>query len=245
MSSYEGMNTDSGIDLWRVQLGSGEIRAMSVDALDDAFQSGLIDENTPVLPPGATQWQKLADAAGLEGDAPTEPDRAVTEVPSVAPIAVSVGAPEDLASLADVNPYADVDLDKAEGSLRSSKKGIFIGMGVAAIVVLGLGFAATRAIGAADGAATSMSLQGGKKAAAVAPAPMTSEEEAREERYRQLTEEQRIKLLEADKAREAREAQKKKDHAPPAAAPARKPQPKSGNVFNNGGNKYDPLNGAL
>jgi hypothetical protein len=147
--------------------------------------------------------------------------------------------------MTDFDPYPKLeidDLDKAEGALKS-KKGIFIGMGIAAVLVLGLGFAATRAVGAADSAANSLSLHGGKKAAAVAPPPLTAEEEAREARLRELTEEQRVKLLEADKAREAREAQKKKDR--PAPPPARKPLPKSGNVFNNGGNKYDPLNGAL
>ena len=74
MSSYESVeSTDAGLDLWRVQLGTGEIRAMSLDALDDAFQAGTIDEGTPVLAPGATSWAKLADAAGL--DAPEEQAR--------------------------------------------------------------------------------------------------------------------------------------------------------------------------
>ena len=67
MSSHENVEaTDAGIDLWRVQLGNGEIRAMSLDALDDAFQAGTIDEGTPVLAPGAVTWTKLADAAELQ-----------------------------------------------------------------------------------------------------------------------------------------------------------------------------------
>src|SRR4051794_24936555 len=53
MSSNETIDTtDSGIELWRVQLSTGELRAMSLDALDDAFQAGVINESTPVLPPG-------------------------------------------------------------------------------------------------------------------------------------------------------------------------------------------------
>src|SRR4029079_15103842 len=74
MSTVHAMieSTEAGVELWRVQLMTGEVRGMSLDALDDAFQSGLIMESTPVLPPGATAWTKLADAAGLDAlDAPS------------------------------------------------------------------------------------------------------------------------------------------------------------------------------
>src|SRR5947209_548652 len=86
MTSESADPTEVGIEMWRVQLSTGELRAMSLDALDDAFQAGVITENTPVLPPGATAWTKLGDAAGLDSP-PAE-----STVPSVAPLAVSITA---------------------------------------------------------------------------------------------------------------------------------------------------------
>jgi hypothetical protein len=244
MSSYDSVeSTDAGIDLWRVQLGTGEIRAMSLDALDDAFQAGTIDEGTPVLAPGATTWSKLADAAGL--DAPS-PESAVN---SVAPLAVSL----DPHPTGPATPYAvpqadlslpDLDLDMLEPDAFKAKKGrVFVGIGLAVMFVGGLGFAATRLAPVTSSAANALSAEAARKAAAGAPAQAAEDENAAA-RLKMLTEEQRLKLLEADKAREAREAAKRRDRPPP---PPRRsgPQPKSGTPFVNGGNKYDPLNGAL
>jgi len=73
-----------------------------------------------------------------------------------------------------------------------------------------------------------------------------AEDERATARLQALTEEQRVKLLEADKAREAREAAKRaKDHPAPPSARRSGPQPPSGTPFQNSGDKYDPLNGAL
>ena len=110
------------------------------------------------------------------------------------------------------------------------------------VLVGGLGFAATRLAPVTSSAANALSAEAARKAAAAAPQAV--EETAADVRLKALTEEQRVKLLEADKAREAREAAKKRDRPPP---PSRRsgPQPKSGTPFVNGGNKYDPLNGSL
>ena len=62
-----------------------------------------------------------------------------------------------------------------------------------------------------------------------------------------LTDEQKTKLAEADKAREAaaaaRDAKRAKDR--PSGPARRGPREKSSQPFVNSGNKYDPLNGAL
>ena len=245
MSSYENVeSTDAGIDLWRVQLGNGEIRAMSLDALDDAFQAGTIDEGTPVLAPGATAWSNLADAAGL--DAPAE-----QPVNSLAPIAVALDVHSTGAATrydARVPPadlsLPDLDLDTLEPDAFKPKKGrVFVAIGLAVMFVGGLGFAATRLAPVTSSAANALRAEAARKAAAAAPAQAAEDENAAA-RLKMLTEEQRVKLLEADKAREAREAAKRKDHPPP---PPRRsgPQPKSATPFVNGGSKYDPLNGAL
>lgn len=244
MSSYEGMDaTDAGIDLWRVQLATGEVRAMSLDALDDAFQAGLITESTPVLPPGATVWTKLADAAGL--DAPP----ADNTVPSVAPLAISLSE-----STGDATPYAqssglrlpDLDLHSLDDAAFKPKRGrIFAGIGIAVLLVGGLGFAATRVgnVGASAQSSLSAPVVDTKAAAAAPPHVAVDLNEAFPAAA--LTEEQKARLVELDKAREAREAAKRKDRA--GAAPARRPNGshEKSAPFVNGGNKYDPLNGAL
>jgi hypothetical protein len=236
--STTDVTTQAGMDLWRVQLATGEVRVMSLDALDDAFQAGIITEGSPVLPPGATVWTRLADAAGL--DAPSHE----SNVPSVAPMAVSMSE-----STGDATPYGalpDLDIDSLEDEAFKPRRGrMFAVIGLAALFVGGLGFAATRMGNIAANAQSSLSAQG-PKAAAVAPPPAAVElNEAAPART--LTEEQKAKLAEADKAREAaaaaRDAQRRLDR--PSAPAKRGPREKTTTPFVNGGNKYDPLNGAL
>ena len=247
MSSFDNAeSTDAGIDLWRVQLGSGEVRVMSLDALDDAFQAGTIDENTPVLAPGAASWSKLGDAAGLEGDGAASE----STVNSLAPIAVDAYATGPSSRYAVPQPEVslpDIDLDALDDNAFKAKKGrVYAGIAMAAVIVCGLGFAATRLAPVTSAAANALSAEAALKAAGNAP-QKAAEDERAAARLQALTEEQRVKLLEADKAREAREAARRaKDHpAPPSGGRRSGPQPKSGTPFQNGGDKYDPLNGAL
>ncbi|MDB4938381.1 MAG: hypothetical protein JWP87_5353 [Labilithrix sp.] len=234
--------TDAGIDLWRVQLMTGEVRAMSLDALDDAFQSGIITESTPVLPPGATAWTKLADAAGLEAPAPD------ADVPSVAPMAVSVAETTGNATPYAQSPYSlpDLDLDTMPDEAFKPKRGrLYAIIGLAVVLVGGLGFAATRVGNIASSASMTLSAQ--NRAAAAPPPPAAVDLNESDARAKVLTEEQKARLAEADKLREAaaaaREAKRAKDRpAPPAK---RGPREKTTTPFVNGGNKYDPLNGAL
>jgi hypothetical protein len=240
MTSHD--TTASTTDLWRVQLATGEVRAMSLDALDDAFQAGVISESSPVLPPGATAWTRLADAAGL--DAPEHE----SNVPSVAPMAVSIEE-----STGNATPYGaradyvlpDLDVDALEDEAFKPKRGrVFAVIGLAALFAGGLGFAATRVGNIADVAKSSLSAPG-PKAAAAAPPPAVDLNEVAPAKT--LTEEQKAKLAEADKAREtaaaARDAKRKQDR--PAGPTKRGPREKTTTPFVNGGNKYDPLNGAL
>ena len=245
MSSNESTDiTDAGIDTWRVQLMTGEVRVMSLDALDDAFQSGLITESTPVLAPGATAWTKLADAAGLDAP-PADPT-----VPSVAPLAVSIGAD----ATGDSTRYSGAPLTDAalmdlavddEAAFKPKRGRLFAGIGIAAVLAVGLGLGATRLSGLSASASNSLSAQAGKSAAATPPPAAVELSQAAP--VNTLTEEQKAKLAEADKAREAaaaaREAQRRKDH--PAPPGRRGPREKSSQPFQNGGNKFDPLNGAL
>lgn len=246
--SSTDVTTHAGMDLWRVQLATGEVRVMSLDALDDAFQSGLITESTPVLPPGGTAWTKLADAAGL--DAPgADAGEGPGNVPSVAPMAVSIAESTGDATPYSQSPYSlpDVDLDSMHDEAFKPKKGrVFAVIGLAIVLVGGLGFAATRAGDISSSASNSLSAVPAEKAAAAAPPPAAVDINTAAP-AKTLTDEQKAKLAEADKAREAaaaaREAKRAKDR--PWGPTRRGPRAKSSQPFVNGGSKFDPLNGAL
>ena len=69
MSYYEATDqTANDSDLWHVQLASGDVCLMTLDQLDDAFQSGVISENTYLWQEGATGWVTLREVAGLDAD---------------------------------------------------------------------------------------------------------------------------------------------------------------------------------
>jgi hypothetical protein len=69
MSYYEATDqTPTDDDLWHVQLASGDVCLMTLDQLDDAFQTGVISENTYLWQEGATGWVTLREVAGLDTD---------------------------------------------------------------------------------------------------------------------------------------------------------------------------------
>src|SRR5262249_8245150 len=56
-------------DVWHVQLSGGELRVLTLDQLDDAFQRGIVTKDTFVYQAGMDDWIKLKDLAGLgDGD---------------------------------------------------------------------------------------------------------------------------------------------------------------------------------
>src|SRR3954468_23103054 len=55
-------------DLWHVQLATGEVRPMTLDQLDEAFQDGIVTEETFVYQSETNRWAKLGEVAGLGGD---------------------------------------------------------------------------------------------------------------------------------------------------------------------------------
>jgi hypothetical protein len=72
--------------LWYVKLADGDVERVTLDQLDEAFQTGQIDENSMVLAAGADQWVKLADLLGVTET--TEPPAAALQAapqPMVAP----------------------------------------------------------------------------------------------------------------------------------------------------------------
>src|SRR6266513_478514 len=108
MSYDEAMDqTATDDDVWHVQLASGDVCLMTLDQLDDAFQTGVISENTYLWQEGATGWVTLREVAGLDADDDSvedlsahveqqpnpfvQPDYASESVWPSAPVAASIG----------------------------------------------------------------------------------------------------------------------------------------------------------
>src|SRR5262249_50097214 len=70
MMSYQEVtnHTPEDGDIWHVQLASGDICLMTLDQLDNAFQTNVINENTYLWQEGATGWVTLREVAGLDAD---------------------------------------------------------------------------------------------------------------------------------------------------------------------------------
>lgn len=77
-------------ELWIVNISAGQTRTMTLEEVDDAFNSGLINEGTMVCEVGTDLWQPLYVVAGLEPPRPTTPGSpappAQSSVPDVQPL---------------------------------------------------------------------------------------------------------------------------------------------------------------
>lgn len=225
-------------ELWRVQLSTGETRSMTLDALDQAFDEGLIDADAPVLPPGADVWTTLGRAAGLD-DCPTVP----TEPPaSLSPHAISspLSSPATLAASA-LQPDLDLPETFDELEPRGRRRNIMIG-GVALTAALGAAVALLAGdLGSSmpvDVKATAVEAPPPALETLPAPAPATTDDAKDKPR---LSDWQKRMLLDADKAREDKRTDSKAQ-----TGKASKPKPAKTNTgLLNGGDKFDPLNGAL
>ena len=59
-------------DKWHVLMGPGDVRAVTLDQLDDFYRLGVIDGQTSVWQSGMTAWVKLASLIGDEGSQESE-----------------------------------------------------------------------------------------------------------------------------------------------------------------------------
>jgi hypothetical protein len=103
--------TESNEPLWQVQLASGQVCRMTLELLDDAFQDGLITENTLIMQDGTTEWVTLREVAGLDSDAESEaaaaPTASIENPPVAAVVAPVVAAPTQPAAPRQPAPYMD------------------------------------------------------------------------------------------------------------------------------------------
>ncbi len=87
-------------ELWFVQLPSGDVRAMTLEALDAAFQAGSIDESTLVREDGEIKWSTLADIAGMDGSESQDAAAPPPLPPEETPVAYAVTSPASPVSYA-------------------------------------------------------------------------------------------------------------------------------------------------
>lgn len=249
-------NPDGG-DAFHVMFAAGELRILSLDELDEAFNSGKIDERTFVLSPGSSEWTRLGELLGLD-EAPAAPApvpqpaaRPVMHAAPVAPIpSVIVAAPAlDFAAAAlSTRPVAfDLDDEISVEHLRPKRRAPLV---VAiAMVALGVGgFFAFRSANLSDAATTASAAAAAVPATPPGPVvtptitPTVPVVAPIDDNHRVvLTDDQKRALAAADKAHATKAATQ---HAARAAAAPHTKHSKE-KVFHNGGSAYDPLNGSL
>jgi hypothetical protein len=104
-------------DRWYVQFDSQEVRLMSLEELDAAFQQGLIHENTYLIQVGSSEWQTLADVAGLGSAEDPAEDEIETAALPPSQIAASL-RPEPLPAAAAPVLATATALPQAHGFAR-------------------------------------------------------------------------------------------------------------------------------
>jgi hypothetical protein len=233
---------------------------MTVDAMSAAFDAGEISASTEVQAPDGEGWTTLAVVAGLDEGEPAEASPVTNEAaraaepsapsrestppassasPSLAPMVASVAPPSEAAFLADrVSTLPEVDLDSAEAQLRAGKRRMAFTMAAVAVGVVVCGVAVSYVTGRAPEAppATAAKVQ------EVLPPPAAVDPATAFDKP-QLTEEQKKRLSDADKARNAKKGGVAAPHGGSGASGGTKPSKDS--PFHQGGDKYDPLNGSL
>jgi hypothetical protein len=239
----------SEIDFWHVQLPNGSVCTMTLDELDEAFQSDRIHEGTYVLKHGETSWATLSALLGLDGE---EPAPSVTPQPVVATPISSYPPPASSAPIYSLRPVVseidESELDMSASQFRSSKKrlGIIAGSvaGVAAIAIavaaLGSSESTPPPVAAKQAPVTAPAAPPPPPVAAPAPAPVDTSPG-----LDRFSDAQKRALADADKTRAAQAAQKAAARA--SSAPVHHSSYKSDGkpVFHKGGDKHDPLNSSL
>jgi hypothetical protein len=158
-------------DRWYVNVGSDDVRMMTLDELVDAFEKGLINQETLVVEVGGNEWQPLREVADLGDEDPVPaaapvqqakpapqaswPPQAVSREsawppasawPSVAPAAAASrtlsSAPVSAGPTSTIPVVQDLDFDIPPQSFKSGRKGFAVVAVVALAVAGGGAFAA-------------------------------------------------------------------------------------------------------
>jgi hypothetical protein len=220
---------DMDCEEWLVQLASGDVRIMTLDELDAAFQSGTVNEDTLVRHDGAKKWSKLADVlaetpepAQTEAPAPSPPAQASASQPAVV-ITTRSEAPV-VADLSHAD-LPDVDFEAHHRSTR--RKRIIVGS-VVATAVIGA-FAAVTAVNV-------VRMQ--KHAALAADLVAAPRMEAPSDPEPQDT-------PKANSDSKKRDKNLRRQHSQGGSQQQQAGDDLKNTPFQNGGDDHDPLNGKL
>jgi hypothetical protein len=254
-SALEATMSEATEEQWHVQIEEGDVRLWTLDQLDAAFKAELVDESTFVLEVGKTEWMQLGTLLGGDGDdeAPSEAAPAVASVasvqaPALAPV-MFVEPPNTMSPYSTAPMASDIDDLDSPAAFRSGssrKRPIAIGIGVALLAAGVAVFASRGGVGSTESAAAQVAAAPAPPPVApsppaVADAPTPAQDTSLAAR---LTQDQRQKLADADKAHEAKVAAQQKTRAA-AAVPRHGHKVKEKGPFQTGGDKYDPLNAKL
>jgi len=213
----------SSDDEWRVRFATGEL-TMSLDELDVAFEAGRIDVDTMVCAPGSFAFARLGAVAGLDEPAP-----------SLAPVVASSPRPDLAFDVAFELP--DLTPDANPFQKRWSKALLAVPAALAAIGIIAFAASASASSELPPvAAATELRAPSNAPTPVAAPSPPP----AAPAPAAVLTDVQKKALAAKDKKAEAHNKAKKAAAAPTKRFAASKTAP-----FSKGGNKHDPLNGAL
>jgi hypothetical protein len=171
-------------DVWHVRLESGEVRDMTLDELDAAYQAGAIDERTLVREDGG-EWQTLGTLLGVEAEA---------HGASLRPMATDLE-----------------DLD--EHHLRPKRRGVLVGAAIAAALVIGgVALAVTKVGSAPDApkaAAAAVNLPAAIAVSPPADPEGTPGDRLTDEQKRALSQKDKDLAAKAAKAREERDSKQR------------------------------------
>ncbi len=205
---------------WLVKLDSGDVRMMTLDELDAAFQAGTIHEDTLVRRDGTDKWIKLAEEiGGSEPQVPPSqvaPTHAAVVQPTMSthPVVTDVALPDD-----------DIDV-----AVRSSRKRTRVIGVLVAVAVLGL-FASFAVMTAVNASRTRARAALAAAIVVTPPAQVAAEPEPEPTSTSKDVKQNIIRKRRAN-------AQQTGNQPPPEDKPA-------ATVFKQGGDAYDPLNAKL
>ena len=165
-----------------------------------------------------------------------------SNAPSLSPMVASLAPPSSTFALdgfrADVDTPSrtlDLDLDLDEANLRGGKRRMAVTMAVVAVGLVVFGSAISYVSGN-----TAPPVAASKRTEEVAPPPPAVDPASAFAKLN-LSEEQKKRLAEADKAR----TERKGKNAAPSQVPAKTTTKEAASPFHQGGDKFDPLNGGL
>jgi hypothetical protein len=241
-----GMATEdaSANEVWRVIVASGE-HAMTLEALDEAFEAGHVDASTMVCAPGSYEFVRLGEIAGLDPDDTVRSDLPADVVFERAPqIVVVERAPESAAGAMSVDVDFTVDAAAFRPSWSNRRRmAVPAVLGMIALLIVGVQVVSSSSDASSSAAGSVARVEVAAPPPVVAPpvvAPVAAPPPVPAAPV--LTAPQKKALAAKDKKAEAARNAK---NARSVKRAGRSSAKKSASPFTKGGNAHDPLNGSL